>query len=403
MKVLLVNTFYAPVRFGGVERMVQSLAEHLLPLGHDVAVVTIAMDGRAGSRTVQGVRVHDVPLRNVYQLLPLDKRRAALKPLWHAIDSANPRMARLFADVLADEAPDVVHTHNLTGFSTLVWRTAAARRIPVVHTLHDYYLLCLRSTMYHGGRPRVGQHLPCAPFSRVRLRPARTVSAVVGVSRSVLDAHDRARAFSRAASRSVIANPAVVRGDGRPRVPGAGLRIGYLGRLEPIKGVHVLLQAVRRLPPGPWSLSVAGRGSPVYTAELRRLAAELPIAFSGEVDVPDFLGETDVLVVPSLAPETFGMVVVEAFSCGVPVVVSDRGGLPELVDEGRTGFVVPAGRAESLQATLERLIAAPGIVTGMQHACHAAAERFAPARIARQYSELYVAQSSRSAATAAGT
>lgn len=390
MKALLVNTLYAPMRFGGVERMVQSLAETLVGFGHEVVVVTTS-NGADRTRSLNGVRIHDVRLRNVYPLFPVGRRQALLKPLWHTIDTTNPLMAARLADILDREAPDLIHTHNLTGFSTLSWKSAAERGVPIVHTLHDYYLLCLRSTMFHGGKPRDSAHFPCSVFSRPRVRRAKLVSAVVGVSRFVLDMHLRNGAFRGASVQRVIQNPSALSSAAAetPRDQGATLRIGYLGRLEPIKGVDVLLDAVAGLPPGGWTLEIAGQAEEGYLRQLRAHATSGPVQFSGSVDPEDFFRRIDLLVVPSRADDTFGMVIVEAYAFGIPVVVSRRGGMPEIVDEGSTGFVVDPDRPDELRRVLARLIATPGSVSSMREQCRAAAARFDPARIARQYEELY--------------
>ncbi|MGW9631479.1 glycosyltransferase [Agromyces sp. NPDC055520] len=143
--------------------------------------------------------------------------------------------------------------------------------------------------------------------------------------------------------------------DGDPAT--AEIVIGFLGRLVPEKGVLVLLDAVARDPR--LRLRVAGSG-PLAT-ELDRLAAARDITdrveYLGPVDpddVVDFYRSLDVLAVPSLPTaswtEQFGRVAVEAMACGVPVVSSDAGALPDVV--GGAGVVVPAGDVEALSAAL---------------------------------------------------
>jgi glycosyltransferase involved in cell wall biosynthesis len=148
--------------------------------------------------------------------------------------------------------------------------------------------------------------------------------------------------------------------------PGARLRVGFVGRLIPVKGIDVLLRALAmddRL-----DLEIYGGGP--EDASLRSLAAELGVAervrFHGHVDeaaLVDVYPSFDVLAVPSvLVPnvlEQFGRVVVEGQACGVPVVASDCGALPDVVDDA--GLLVPPGDAPALSAALSRFLDEPGL------------------------------------------
>lgn len=139
--------------------------------------------------------------------------------------------------------------------------------------------------------------------------------------------------------------------------PAAPITVGFLGRLVPEKGVLVLLDAVARDP----RLRLRAAGSGPLAAELPRLVATRGIGdrveFIGPVDpddVVEFYRTLDVLAVPSLPTpswtEQFGRVAVEAMACGVPVVSSDAGALPDVV--GGAGIVVPAGDVPALTAAL---------------------------------------------------
>lgn len=147
-------------------------------------------------------------------------------------------------------------------------------------------------------------------------------------------------------------------GNHGPRGP---LRIGYIGTLVWHKGVHVLVDAVRGLPPAAYELKIFGNPAvfPEYTADLRARAAGLPVRFMGTFGrerTAEMYAQIDVLVVPSLWLENSPLVIHEAFMAGVPVVGARAGGIADLVDEGRTGLLYdPSSRAE-LEAALGRLI-----------------------------------------------
>lgn len=142
--------------------------------------------------------------------------------------------------------------------------------------------------------------------------------------------------------------------------------VGCFSRIAPIKGQHVLLEALAALP-GVHALLVGEAlfgDETRYEAALHRQAKALGIAdrvhFLGfRTDLPALLQACDVVVMPSVAPESFGRVVVEGMLAGRPVVASRAGGTEELIEDGRTGRFAPPGDAEALASAIESLLAAP--------------------------------------------
>jgi len=158
-------------------------------------------------------------------------------------------------------------------------------------------------------------------------------------------------------------------------IPLEGRMILYVGRIEPLKGIETLIRALRliqetgRLACCPHYLVIIG-GDPSVSetqmdsemARLQRLARDLGlkdvVLFLGkqaQESLPYYYSAADVLVLPSHY-ESFGMVALEAMACGTPVIASQVGGLPFLVQDGVTGFVIPDGEPELLAEKLTRLI-----------------------------------------------
>ncbi len=167
--------------------------------------------------------------------------------------------------------------------------------------------------------------------------------------------------------------------------------VGFLGALIPNKGVHVLLDAAMQLPAG-CRLTLAGPGDAAYTALLRSHPANTlhDISFAGELDdVGAFLATVDLLVVPSIRFEAFGMVILEAMQYSKPVICSDFGGMKEIVVDGKTGLVVPADNAIALAAAVSRLLADPDLRKRMGDAGNARLKKcFTAERMAEEYAAL---------------
>jgi glycosyltransferase involved in cell wall biosynthesis len=140
--------------------------------------------------------------------------------------------------------------------------------------------------------------------------------------------------------------------------------VAIIGRLDPGKGVHIAITAVAALRRQGMNVHLAIVGSPGedsgdYASQMRVLAhkrlADSHTFIEHAADVAALLGAVDAVVVPSV-DEPFGLIALEAQSAGVPVVVSDSGGLPEFVHDNRDGLVVRTGDTESFAAALRRLI-----------------------------------------------
>jgi glycosyltransferase involved in cell wall biosynthesis len=171
--------------------------------------------------------------------------------------------------------------------------------------------------------------------------------------------------------------------------PGGG--VVYAGRLSHEKGVDVLVEAVARL--GHGHLEVVGDG-PQRTGVAAGAAARAAgrVRFHGRVPrerVLDLLRSGAVAVMPSRCHDNQPMAVLEAFGCGVPVLATNLGGLPELVDGGY-GEVVPPENPDAMAAALGRLLAQPERTWAMGRAARSRAEReFAPDRHLAGLERLY--------------
>ena len=144
-----------------------------------------------------------------------------------------------------------------------------------------------------------------------------------------------------------------------------GFEIGYVGRLVPEKGIDLLLDAVADLE-GLWRLHILGDGSEksALKAQTRRLGLTTQVTFRGwlpSMRMPAFYRQLDALVLPSRSQpnwvEQFGRVLIEAMACEVPVVGSDCGEIPHVIDDA--GLVFPENDAAALRASLARLMEDP--------------------------------------------
>jgi glycosyltransferase involved in cell wall biosynthesis len=258
-------------------------------------------------------------------------------------------------DAIRTRRPDLVHTHNLPGISTGVWRVGQLQGLPIIHSLHDYYLLCPRaSLMTRAGAPCHG-HRVCHVRTRRLGRFADAVSVVTGVSKAVVDAH---RTFFPGARFEVLRNPMAAFGEVEMRPPSREpMTVGYLGGLTHEKGIAELLGAIERLDgDSRFRFRIGGHGrlAPMVAAAAERLPA---LTFDGTIhreEKPAFIDGCDVGIIPSIWAEPGGPThaLAEWATASRPALVAARGGLAEV-----------AGSVPSV-ITIEPT--ATGIVSGLE-------------------------------------
>ncbi|MFG1342094.1 glycosyltransferase family 4 protein [Xanthobacter autotrophicus] len=390
MRIALFNAIYPtplqPHILGGAEVLLRILAERLVAAGHEVMVVRLANDGVRCSEQVAGVRVEFVPPRNLF--LPFGPKRSALAHVaWHVVDD----WYRAHSDVggLLDAfRPDVVNTHTLNGLSAEIWALARSRRLPLVHTLHDYYLLCPRCSRAKGGHVCSRTCTECSLLTLRRRMRSDLVQAVVSVSRRTLDLHLEVGLFANASQHVIynVAHPDLSLQPMRPVSP--PVTIGYMGRFSPEKGVRPLVEAVSRLPRGSVRLVLAGRASEEERAALAALASGADLEFMGFVTPPQFYARVDVAVVPSLWEEPGALVVLDALRAGRPVVLTRFGGMPEMIQDGLNGWIAPTADVEGLETILWRIVEQPGLLSAA-HAAIAAAQPRRPEDLVKEYLSVY--------------
>jgi phosphatidylinositol alpha-mannosyltransferase len=371
MRIAIV-TPYSWTYPGGVNRHVESLAGELLLREHDVRVFA----------------PWDPPDRRskIFHRAPAEPRRMPdyLVPLGRTIGiPANGAVSNvsLFPDAitalrreLRAFEPDVVHVHEPPG-AVLSWDACSYRDAPVVGTFHAY------STK---GLPN---HLASLVGAR---RKFNQLSARIAVSEAA--AWTGRRWFG--GRYTVIPNGVdVARAPQGPRTPSDELRVLFVGRSEERKGLPILLQAFEALVEHvPSRLTVIG----AEDEDVRRYIADpdalARIEAHGHVrreQLWEALGEADVLSAPSLAGESFGMVLTEAFAAGTPVIASNIAGYADVVTDGEDGLLVPPADPQRLAEELQRLHHEPERREAMGAAARRSAERYAWPHVAAEIEHVY--------------
>lgn len=308
-----------------------------------------------------------------------------------AVSPWNPAAARALRKAVRRLRPDVAHVHNTWyALSPSVIAELHSAGVPVVMTLHNYRLLCANGMLFRDGRPCedcVGSH----PWHGVRHGCYRASMAVSVPPAATIALHRRIGTWQRRVgvfvamtqfarerfvasglpAERIIVKPNFVADPGlRSTPPSASKQLLYVGRLSTEKGVGVLVEAFSRLlDRHGLQLVIVGDG-PEHTALERR--AGPGVRFVGRLSHEETLRRMHgarALVFPSICYEGQPMAVLEAMAAGLPVVASDLGGVPEIL-EGGAGWLCRSGDAAAWETAL-RGLADPATVDATGRAARA--------------------------------
>jgi len=399
VRILLLAHRYRPHSVGGVEIHTEVLAAALVRRGHTVAVLTTAPHVGADVAPFSVVQGIDEPVVVHRILHTLDLARS-YRETW-----GDDRFRGPVGAVLDGFAPDVVHVGHPDGWGVIPFREAGRRGVATSATLHDAKWFCGRGQLVRPPGVRcervdedrcvrclngqLGRDPVRAALARLAPRLLHDAAGRLDDDRDV-DARgepgpaarrrwrDRQRALRRALLDAAVvvapsrhyADLAGAHGVNRPieivpnglprplappRVRGERLRVGFFGNPHPAKGLDLLVRAFGALPPGAAELHVHG------TTE----GAAAGITAHGRYErsaVPTLMAGVDVVAIPSEWAENHPLVALEARAAGRPLLVSNLGGLPELVRDGIDGWVVAPGDPEAWGERLALLAASPSQV-----------------------------------------
>ncbi len=415
-RVLMV--MYGWADSGGGTMLPRAFAQHLARSGQAVAVFYAAAQPEP-SLPAYGLRRHT---EDGVELVGVCNRPSAFMDLLapgREID--DPRVREAFAAELERWRPDVVHFWNLHNLGMSLPGECRARGIPTVLSSNNYWSICPRLYLVSErlercdgptedgsrcerclGAPGLAQGYAARRREGVRMLRL-DIDVHLAVSERVRELHVRNgddAGHVRVLRQEPAALAAIWERTGARRVLVDALqrplRVGFFGSVMAHKGVHVLAQALQRLPAGAVEAVALGDVAADYREALRRFDPAGRLHLAGPYDpqqLPSLLAAVDVVVVPSVWDDCAPFVVAEALAARCPVVGSRIGGIPDFVAHGRNGLLFPAGDAEALAQCLLAFAHEPGLLGRLQRA-------IAPPRglaafaadVAKVYAELLAAK-----------
>ena len=383
-KILKVVHGFPPDFMAGSEVYSFTLCKELVKEGHKVFVFTRVENEFDKPYTIYDesyVNGEFVKDSNVAQDNHLSIRRVNKQKDYTYSDKFYDKgIERAFREYLEQVKPDIVHFGHLAHLSINLVKIAKEYQKPVVFTLHDFWLYCVKGQLIDSSLllcdgPSVEKCKACSPYTTMESEVREALENLKGIRESIdmfiSPSHTLRDYFIK---NGIQEDRIIYQKYGfdkasityKKRVFGLKdkIRFGYMGRIIPTKGIKILLESFRMLTQNYPEQKLRIYGN---IGSSKRFLQDSFVEFMGGYDnkeIDRILQEIDVLIVPSIWLENSPLVIQEAFLSGVAVMSADIGGMLELID-GDKGLCFKAGNAESLKNVLEKIIQNPSILNAL--------------------------------------
>ena len=338
MKICLINNLYKPFNRGGAEKITETIANGLIKDGHEVFVITTKPYGKS---PISNERPKIYYLNSLYyNLNKLPKSSRLFWQIWNMFNFVGYFKIK---NILTAEKCDAVITNNLMGVGFLTPLAIKSLKIKHLHIAHDIQLIHPSGLMYYGEEGIIDGF-----FSKIYAGICRVLfnspPAIIFPSNWLRDFYVK-RNFFKKSKIIVLPNPAEI-AQGQEGKRSGSFKFLFSGQIEKHKGVFLLIDAFNKIAKKytEVELLVAGGGTQLEAAR-QRAGDNKNIKFlgwSGDEAADKLLYAADCLVYPSLVYENCPNAIQRALAVGLPILASDLGGIPELVNKNAGLLFKPA-------------------------------------------------------------
>ena len=292
-------------------------------------------------------------------------------------------MERIFEKYLTEIQPDLVHINHLSHLTTLIIDVIKKYDIPLVFTLHDYWMMCIRGQLIRDDLrlctgPSIEKCAQCnskyfTSYNNAKKEIICWLNMLSNANKKVDLFISPSRFLQQKYIEYGIPKNKIVYMDygfdfnlikSIKKTPSDKIRFGFLGRIIPVKGISLLISSFNKLKDHKAELNIFGKlpSSSIYLEERCNNSA---INFRGEYDyenISEVLSNIDVLIVPSIWYENSPLVIHEAFIAKIPIITSNLGGMAELVQNEKNGLLFKSGNVKDLAEKMNRFIEEPDLI-----------------------------------------
>ena len=358
MKICFITNLYPPNILGGAEIVVEKMAKSMQKQGHKSIVITTSPDDNYHITKKDYVTVYQLNTTKIYPTYKQTEAQAIKKPFWHILDLWNSSTLKAIKKILLEESVDVIHINNYKGLSLSCFKAGKELNIPVIYESHDFSLICPRANLIRGNNTLCEErNVICNQYVKQQRKLLNdNVDLLISPSQFMIDKFRQNNFFKNT---RCVKIPLGVEYESKKTVKTYDtLDITYIGTLGKHKGVDTLINAFKEIEVDNLRLHIIGKG--YDEKEFKELSKDDDrIIFHGFVDnknITEYYEMSNIVVIPSICYDNSPLVIYESFSTGTPVIGSNIGGIPELVQEEYNGLLFEAGNVSSLKEKLVKVI-----------------------------------------------
>jgi glycosyltransferase involved in cell wall biosynthesis len=369
MRVLKVIHGFPPDYMAGSEVYSYHLVKELNKVGIDVSVFS-----RVENQFHENYKIY----REKYENIPILRVNKPKRDYLYFDKFYDKNMNKIFRKELETKNPEIVHFGHLSHLSIDLIAIAKELNLPVVYTIHDFWLFCVKGQMINElgeicQNPSIENCQKCSPYNPKKEEVEKAFSDL----KNIIDLVDIFISPSHTLRNFFISQGVPKEkiiyskyGFDKSKIEfkrksfkiGDKIKFGFMGRVIPTKGIKVLTEVFSDLENE--TLNIYGN----IGAEKRFLESK-NIIFKGgykNEDISEVLKDIDVLIVPSTWLENAPLVIQEAFLSGIPVITSNIGGMAELVQNRKNGFLFEVGNSKDLKRVIAEISKNPKVLNSLE-------------------------------------
>jgi len=367
--------------YTGTEKFALNIALIMQKWGHNVKVITYSFYENSFYDEIKG---NLFSKEYLYQGIPvLAFKHKNIPPDIH-FQLQDESLERIAREIIQKEEPDIIHAGHLMRMGEFIL-AAKMLEVPYILTLTDFWLICPKVILVNSEGdlctgPRLG--IICqkkcpeldGKFISTRLRISEHI--LLNAKTIISPSNFLASIFKNELPCLPVQiinhgiNLHKLRKNKKSYKKGDKIIFGYAGSLNPHKGVHVIIEAFRKIKNHNIGLKIYGSGDALYTNKLKEMAKDNRIEFLGvysENQIADVLENIDIIIIPSLWYENYPLILHEAFASNIPVLASNVGGMAEKVKDNINGYTFRISDSEHLKELIEKIIDNPELLNVLKH------------------------------------
>jgi len=360
MKVCLITPLFKPWNLGGAEIYAEVLVRELSQENEVIVITTIGPEPRNSKNTNKNIRIIEFNPKNIstmYNFATAKKMNIFKNLFWRSVDLWNYSSYLKIKKILAKEKPDIVQTNGIRGFSPSIFKAIKTLNIPHVHILHDYSLITQQaSSLFRNERSISILNFFDKIYCWHMKRMSSAINTIISPSKYLMELHTTLGYFKKS-KKFIIPHGCRLVPNTIPKTENKKNFV-FIGQLLETKGILLAVKAFQKIENQEARFHIIGKG-PLKDRIQNEIKNDNRIIFHGYIPLEKMqaiIEKCSFLIIPSIWPEPFGLVIHEGMSYGLPVIGSNIGAIPELVKNNINGFLFEAGNIDSLFKILDDIV-----------------------------------------------